>query len=152
MEYSLQKQHKLLYPGQFKAVFNQNDKIVMPGFVLLAKKSRKAPSELAKSEFAEAAAQSIPSSPRLDSFPRLGLYPRLGLVVSKKTGNSVVRNRVKRQMREVFRLTWRKYAAQLSSVDFVLISRPVVQPTSTESMFSQFEKSLSILIKRWNVS
>lgn len=146
MEYSLQKQHKLLYPGQFKAVFNQNDKIVMPGFVLLAKKSRKAPSEQAKTENAETAEQSNPSSPRLD------LFPRLGLVVSKKTGNSVIRNRVKRQMREVFRLTWRKYAAQLASVDFVLISRPVSRPTSTESMFLQFEKSLSILIKRWNVS
>ena len=30
-------------------------------------------------------------------------HPRIGITVSKKVGNSVVRNRVRRQVREVFR-------------------------------------------------
>lgn len=32
-------------------------------------------------------------------------HPRLGLIVSRRVGNAVVRNRVKRQLREAFRLS-----------------------------------------------
>ena len=46
---------------------------------------------------------------------------RLGLVVSKKVGNAVARNRVKRLCRECFRLL---EGFPLSGVDLVVIARP----------------------------
>ena len=49
--------------------------------------------------------------------------PRLGLAVPKAVGNSVVRNRIKRQLREVWR--HKLEAAEISSSsDYVLVVRP----------------------------
>ena len=48
---------------------------------------------------------------------------RLGLVVSGKVGNSVVRNRVKRSVREVFRNELAQMPA-LQGRDLVVIARP----------------------------
>jgi ribonuclease P protein component len=47
--------------------------------------------------------------------------PRFGFTVTKKTGNAVVRNRIRRRLREVVRLS----AAEAASpgVDYVLIGR-----------------------------
>jgi ribonuclease P protein component len=45
---------------------------------------------------------------------------RLGLTVSKKVGNSVVRNRVRRVLREIFR----RRAAELPAIDLVIIAKP----------------------------
>jgi ribonuclease P protein component len=47
--------------------------------------------------------------------------PRLGLAVPKATGNAVVRNRIKRQLREV----WRARLEQIPpGRDYVLIAKP----------------------------
>jgi ribonuclease P protein component len=47
--------------------------------------------------------------------------PRLGLAVPKATGNAVVRNRIKRQLREV----WRGRLEQIpAGRDYVLIAKP----------------------------
>jgi ribonuclease P protein component len=48
---------------------------------------------------------------------------RLGLIVSGKVGNSVVRNRIKRSIREVFRSSL-ALAPQLAGRDLVVIARP----------------------------
>ena len=47
-------------------------------------------------------------------------YSRLGIAVSKRIGNAVVRNRIKRYLREMFR---RHKAYLLSSCDLVFVAR-----------------------------
>ena len=51
--------------------------------------------------------------------------PRLGLVVSRKVGESVVRNRVKRRLRESFRVLRPKLATEgpMRDVDLVVVAR-----------------------------
>ena len=59
----------------------------------------------------------------LYSFKRdeVGTEPRLGLAVPKSSGGAVVRNRTKRQLREV----WRSQLDQVpAGHDYVLIARP----------------------------
>jgi ribonuclease P protein component len=46
--------------------------------------------------------------------------PRLGLAVPRATGGAAVRNRVKRQLREV----WRALPEVVPGYDYVLIARP----------------------------
>ena len=53
---------------------------------------------------------------------------RLGLVVSRKVGNSVVRNRVKRLLREIFRKT------EGHGLDLVVIARPAAAGATFEEM------------------
>lgn len=69
---------------------------------------------------------------------------RLGISVSKKVGNSVVRHRIKRLIREVFRLhisEWR------DGCDIVVVARREAK----EKSFSEIEKALLHLEKKMNI-
>lgn len=49
-----------------------------------------------------------------------GEHPRLGLAVGRRVGNAVVRNRIRRLLKEAFRLL----APSLMPVDVVVVARP----------------------------
>ncbi|MFD3450512.1 ribonuclease P protein component [Microbacteriaceae bacterium 4G12] len=68
-------------------------------------------------------------------------YFRIGLSVSKKIGNAVMRNRIKRMIRQVF--TELKEAID-SEKDFVIIAR---KPCA-EMEYEEFKKSLIHVLKR----
>jgi ribonuclease P protein component len=65
--------------------------------------------------------------PRPDDDPEPA--PRLGLAVPKSVGNAVVRNRVKRQLRE----TWQELAGTARPAhDYVLVAKPgLAEPADT---------------------
>lgn len=75
-------------------------------------------------------------------------YPRLGVVVSKRIGNAIVRNKVKRSFREIFRQL--PYQDKMSQRDFVIIARRAASRVSYNELalsvsksFQWFEKKLA---------
>lgn len=68
-------------------------------------------------------------------------YNRLGLVVSKKVGNSVVRNRVKRRIRESYRLNEN---ALKKGYDLIIIARV----RASEADYKSIEKAFIHLMKK----
>ncbi len=71
--------------------------------------------------------------------------PRLGLAVPKSVGSAVVRNRVKRQLRE----TWRELADRVQGGhDYVLVARPgLAEPADTRGHDWLREQVLDVLGK-----
>jgi ribonuclease P protein component len=67
----------------------------------------------------------------------------LGLIVSKKVGNAVVRNKVKRQLREAFRLQ-RPDLALTTHGDLVVIARP----DAARATLAELERSLAACLRR----
>ena len=63
---------------------------------------------------------------------------RLGITVSTKVGNAVIRNRVRRRIKEAYRLNEEKF---ISPVDLVIVSRVRCSSAS----FHQIEKALLAL-------
>jgi ribonuclease P protein component len=58
-----------------------------------------------------------------------GAEARLGVSVSKKLGDAVTRNRIKRLLKEAF---WVEVDRDLSEEDFVLVARPALGPLVEE--------------------
>ena len=71
--------------------------------------------------------------------------PRLGLAVPKSVGNAVVRNRVKRQLRE----TWSELADRVRpGHDYVLVARPgLAEPADTRGHSWLTERVTEVLDK-----
>jgi ribonuclease P protein component len=69
-------------------------------------------------------------------------HARLGLTVSRKVGNSVVRNRVKRRVREWFRRDGRSLAAGL---DVVVIARHAAAGLESGELGSQLSSLMQQL-------
>jgi ribonuclease P protein component len=74
-----------------------------------------------------------------------GSEPRLGLAVPKSVGGAVVRNRVKRQLRE----TWAELAERVKpGHDYVLVARPpLAEPADTRGHAWLAERVAEVLDK-----
>jgi ribonuclease P protein component len=69
--------------------------------------------------------------------PQQTASPRLGITASRKVGNAVMRNRVKRRIREWFR---RDGQSVLAGLDLVVIARPVAAALSGAGTFSELSR------------
>ncbi len=84
------------------------------------------------------------------AMPRLVLYcrksrggkNRLGLTVGKKTGKAVVRNRVRRRLREIYRLNEQR---MIKGVDIVIVARTAAVSASYRELEEDFNKAASKL-------
>ncbi|MFO0664440.1 MAG: ribonuclease P protein component [Polyangiaceae bacterium] len=70
------------------------------------------------------------------------LETRLGLVVSTRAGNAVVRNRIKRWSREIFR--HRRHELP-QGLDLLLIYRPQATPTTREELEREWSRGVRFL-------
>jgi ribonuclease P protein component len=79
------------------------------------------------------------------SFPRAATAgePRLGISVGRKVGGAVVRNRVKRTLREAF---WAQGEQLPEGHDFVVVARPGVEELVEREGAAGLEKSLADLL------
>jgi ribonuclease P protein component len=74
-----------------------------------------------------------------------GVMPRLGLVVSKRVGGAVLRNRARRLLREAYRL----HQHDLTQVvDLVLVARPSIAGKG----FAEVERDFLITLRRARLS
>ncbi|MGH3148833.1 MAG: ribonuclease P protein component [Rubrobacter sp.] len=73
------------------------------------------------------------------AFPNELGTPRLGLSVSRKVGNAVTRNTVRRRLREVFHSSIEEVPG---SLDLVVSARPAAAGATSEDLGLEFEKAL----------
>jgi len=71
-------------------------------------------------------------------------FTRVGFSISKKVGNSVVRNRVRRLIRESFRVNFESFG----SYDFIFVARV----RSSEVEYHEITKSLKYIFKKISLS
>jgi ribonuclease P protein component len=72
--------------------------------------------------------------------------PRFGVTATRKLGNAVVRNRLRRRSREVYR-RWRR-RGDLPALDIVVNLRPRAAGVDFQEMRRQLERQLETLLPR----
>jgi len=72
--------------------------------------------------------------------------PRIGISVSKKVGNAVVRNRVKRRLRDLFRRTRADFSGQ--GVDIAVNARPSAADAPFEELARDYAATLQRALSR----
>lgn len=73
-----------------------------------------------------------------------GEPPRLGIAVPKQVGGAVTRNRLKRQLREI----WRDHAALPEGKDYVLIARPGLAEAAAAQGFAWLGERVSEVVDK----
>lgn len=73
---------------------------------------------------------------------------RYGLTATKKIGNAVIRNRVRRRLRAIARQVLAPIA--MAGVDYVLIGRATTATSSFSALVTEAEKSLRYLHRKLN--
>ena len=76
------------------------------------------------------------------AFPNEHGTPRLGLSVSRKVGNAVTRNAVRRRLREVFQSC---ISAMSEDLDIVVSAKPAAAGATFGELREEFSKSLGRL-------
>lgn len=127
MSYSFPGEKRLKLSAEIKKTLDTGTKFVCRNFVFFAAETTPAP---------EGRAQSAGT--------------RFGIIVSKKTGNSVVRNRIKRLTREAYRHMYGSLDSKevFKGVDLVVIARPGAADASLEDTTRDFNYCLSKLQKQ----
>jgi len=72
-------------------------------------------------------------------------HPRLGVVASRKVGPAVVRNRVKRRFRELFR---RNKAILEAPLDLIVIARPESGEAAWPDLRDAYISSLTTILRK----
>lgn len=67
---------------------------------------------------------------------------QVGFVVSKKVGNAVVRNRVRRRLREALRALLAEQVAQCTSFDVIIIAKPAAATADYWQLKAALEHTL----------
>jgi ribonuclease P protein component len=83
---------------------------------------------------------------RLHFAPGAAGRPRLGITASRKVGNAVVRNRLKRRVREIFR-RW-PVRPELPALDLVVHLEPAAAKASFSQLAAELEDLLGRLVAR----
>ena len=71
---------------------------------------------------------------------------RLGVTVSKRVGIAVIRNRVKRRVREAYRLTLRAMLAP--GISLVVIARPGAGELTSDAIGGELKAAAHIIAQR----
>jgi len=77
------------------------------------------------------------------SVPNDGLRARLGLAVARRVGTAVVRNRIKRLLREAF---WARAEALPDGLDFVIVARPPAGELARDGGGTAIEEALRVVL------
>jgi len=71
---------------------------------------------------------------------------RIGYTVTKKTGNAVVRNRIRRRLREVVRIN--AISCVQANHDYVLIAREAALHSPFSALVKDFQKNMGNVSKK----